>query len=348
MRQNHSALTKKGLPLLLCTAIPSAGVGLSAEAAQTQGGAAVTIEKCWNRSPWEIRILSRIVPVHTSSCGGIISKEIPRNRRCLVMKEPGKIKWMRLIRGIFLGILLVLTMTPAALGAQKTVLVHNVDEMMESLADNTEIVLAPGEYNLSNWQEKEFSERLLHCFDYYDSAPAGLYLGDGCTLDIAGFKDLTIRGLDTETITAEIVTEFPYTPVLKFVNCRNLKLSHLRMGHKLKKGFCDGAVLKLDSVTHMTMDHMDLYGCGTYGYEARFCSSILLRDSIIRECSYGLVSATDCQNLKFLRTTFKDMETDLPLFALIRSRLELTDCTFRDVRGVIDSLTMTGGHISES
>lgn len=327
MRQNHSALTKKVLPLLLCTAIPSAGVGLSAEAAQTQGGDAVTIEKCWNRSPWEIRILSRIVPVHTSGCGGIISKEIPRNRRCLVMKEPGKIKWMRLIRGIFLGILLVLTMTPAALGAQKTVLVHNVDEMMESLADNTEIVLAPGEYNLSNWQEKEFSERLLHYSDYYDSAPAGLYLGDGCTLDIAGFKDLTIRGLDTETITAEIVTEFPYTPVLKFVNCRNLKL---------------------DSVTHMTMDHMDLYGCGTYGYEARFCSSILLRDSVIRECSYGLVSATDCQNLKFLRTTFKDMETDLPLFALIRSRLELTDCTFRDVRGVIDSLTMTGGHISES
>lgn len=264
------------------------------------------------------------------------------------MKESGKIKWMRLIRGIFLGLLLVLTMTPAALGAQKTVLVHNVDEMMESLADNTEIVLAPGEYNLSNWQEKEFSERLLHCFGYYDSAPAGLYLGDGYTLDIAGFKDLTIRGLDTETITAEIVTEFPYTPVLKFINCRNLKLSHLRIGHKLKKGFCDGAVLKLDSVTHMTMDHMDLYGCGTYGYEARFCSSILLRDSVIRECSYGLVSAADCQNLKFLRTTFKDMETDLPLFALIRSRLELTDCTFRDVRGIIDSLTMTGGHISES
>ena len=46
MRQNHSALTKKGLPLLLCTAILSAGVGLSAEAVQTQGGDAVTIEKC--------------------------------------------------------------------------------------------------------------------------------------------------------------------------------------------------------------------------------------------------------------------------------------------------------------
>lgn len=101
MRQNHSALTKKGLP---CFSVPPScqqGVGLSAEAVQTQGGDAVTIEKCWNRSPWEIRILSRIVPMHTSGCGGIISKEIPRNRRCLVMKEPGKIKWMRLIRGIF-------------------------------------------------------------------------------------------------------------------------------------------------------------------------------------------------------------------------------------------------------
>lgn len=124
------------------------------------------------------------------------------------MKELGKIKWMRLIRVSFRAPA-GLTMTPAALGAQKTVLVHNVDEMMESLADNTEIVLAPGEYNLSNWQEKEFSERLLRCYDYYDSAPAGLYLGDGYTLDIAGFKDLTIRGLNTETITAEIVTEFP-------------------------------------------------------------------------------------------------------------------------------------------
>jgi len=45
MKQNHSALTKKGLPLLLCTAILSAGRGLSAEAAQTQGGDTVTIKK---------------------------------------------------------------------------------------------------------------------------------------------------------------------------------------------------------------------------------------------------------------------------------------------------------------
>lgn len=45
MRQNHSALAKKVLPLLLCTVILSAGVGPSAEAAQTQGGDAVTIEK---------------------------------------------------------------------------------------------------------------------------------------------------------------------------------------------------------------------------------------------------------------------------------------------------------------
>lgn len=45
MKQNHSALTKKVLPLLLCTAILSAGPELSAEAAQTQGGDTVTIKK---------------------------------------------------------------------------------------------------------------------------------------------------------------------------------------------------------------------------------------------------------------------------------------------------------------
>ena len=35
-------------------------------------------------------------------------------------------------------------------------------------------------------------------------------------------RDLTIRGRDPGAITAEIVIEDPYCPVLKFRNCRNL------------------------------------------------------------------------------------------------------------------------------
>lgn len=261
------------------------------------------------------------------------------------MKQLGKTKWTGLLRGILLGLLLVLVMAPAALGARKTVLVHNVQEMMETIGDHTEVVLAPGRYNLSNWLKEESADRLVHNYVYHYSGPAGLYL-DGDGLDIAGFKDLTIRGQDTEAITAEIVTEDPYTPVLKFKNCQDLNLSYIRVGHILQQGSCDGAVLSLESVSNMTMEHLDLYGCGTYGYQAQICSNILLADSVIRECRCGLVAALECHDLKFLRTAFKDTKTTLPLFAVARSQLELTDCTFQNVEGKIDNLDVTGGRVS--
>lgn len=75
-----------------------------------------------------------------------------------------------------------------------------------------------------------------------------------------------------------------------------------------------------------SLDHLDLYGCGTYGYEARRCKNILLRDSVIR-------------------TTFKDTSTDLSLFEVNHSRLELLDCTFQNVLGKINSLDMTEGKV---
>lgn len=156
---------------------------------------------------------------------------------------------------------------------------------------------------------------------------------------------MTIRGQDTGAITAEIVTEDPYSSVFKFLNCQQIRLAHLRFGHILQEGHCTGAVLNLEQVKDASLDHLDLYGCGTYGYEARRCKNILLRDSVIRGCTYGLVSATECQNLKIVRTTFKDTSTDLSLFEVNHSRLELLDCTFQNVLGKINSLDMTEGKV---
>lgn len=61
-----------------------------------------------------------------------------------MMKQFGKTKWTGLLRCTLLTLLLVMMMAPTALGARRTVLVHNVREMMEALGDHTEIILAPG------------------------------------------------------------------------------------------------------------------------------------------------------------------------------------------------------------
>ena len=244
---------------------------------------------------------------------------------------------------ILLVALFQLLMVPGALAASRqTVLVDNVEELMEALGDHREIILAPGRYNLSAWLGSPSAKRTVHLFGYNPLSPPGLYLAyDG--LELAGFQDLTIRGQDTGDITAEIVTEDPYTAVLHFRNCENLRLAHRRIGHFLKKGYCSGAVLNLDSVKNISLEHLDLYGCGTYGYEARNSENITLSDSVIRNCTYGLVDAVGCRDLKIVRTVFKDTSTNLPLFALAHSRLELRDCTFYNVYGKMEDLSVTGG-----
>ena len=225
------------------------------------------------------------------------------------MKQFGKTKWTGLLRCAFLTLLLVMMMAPTALGARRTVLVHNVREMMEALGDHTEIILAPGQYNLSAWLRGPFADPVIHNFAWNPISPPGLYRVYH-ELELAGFQDLTIRGQDAGAITAEIVTEDPYSSVFKFLNCQQIRLAHLRFGHIQQEGHCTGAVLNLEQVKDASLDHLDLYGCGTYGYEARRCKNILLRDSVIRGCTYGLVSATECQNLKIVRTTFKDTSTN--------------------------------------
>lgn len=247
---------------------------------------------------------------------------------------------------ILLVALFQLLMVPGALAASRqTVLVDNVEELMEALGDHREIILAPGRYNLSAWLGSPSAKRTVHLFGYNPLSPPGLYLAyDG--LELAGFQDLTIRGQDTGDITAEIVTEDPYTAVLHFRNCENLRLAHFRAGHILQTGRCSGAVLKLDLVQDARLESLDLYGCGTYGYEALGCANVTLRDSVIRSCTYGLISAAECRAMKIIRTTFQDTSTNLPLFYVDQSRLELTDCTFQNVQGRISSLDLAGGTAS--
>ena len=261
------------------------------------------------------------------------------------MKQSEKTQWPGRTGAILLGLVLWLVLTASAFAApRRTVLVRNVREMMEALADNTEIILEPGRYDLSQWLEGEGAQRLIHRYAWNPDSPPGLYLSH--ELEIAGFRDLTIRGRGSgEEDPAEIVIRDPYCPVLKFRNCRNLRLSHLQMGHAVAKGYCSGAVLYMDEVQDMSLEKVDLYGCGTYGYEARHSRNITVRDSVIRECTYGLVSAVACKDLKFQRTVFKDTSSSLPLFAVSEARLDLQDCIFQNVCGKMRNLSVATGDV---
>ena len=70
-----------------------------------------------------------------------------------------------LVRSLLLHLVLVLGLTAGAFAApRKTVLVRNVQEMMEALGDHREIILAPGRSNLSAWLSGRFADQVIHRF----------------------------------------------------------------------------------------------------------------------------------------------------------------------------------------
>ena len=144
-------------------------------------------------------------------------------------------------------------------------------------------------------------------------------------------------------MTAEIVQEDRYEPVLNFRNCHGLQLANLRAGHVQGKGYCSGAVLHFAETSGVEIRNADLYDCGTYGYEARNCHGITVYDSVIRDCTYGLISASNSTDLRCLRTTFKDTRTDLQLLWMESSQVELTDCVFDNVCGPVKGLRVSAG-----
>ena len=141
---------------------------------------------------------------------------------------------------------------------------------MEALGDHTEIILAPGQYNLSAWLRGPFADPVIHNFAWNPISPPGLYRVYH-ELELAGFQDLTIRGQDTGAITAEIVTEDPYSSVFKFLNCQaNPAGSSPVRAYPARRPLYRSCA-ESGTGEDASLDHLDLYGCGTYGYEAQRC-----------------------------------------------------------------------------
>ena len=112
---------------------------------------------------------------------------------------------------------------------------------MNAIADDTAIVLAPGEYNLTAWLDKNIGK--LDAMPFNGEYPEqGLYfedVGDGLQLDIAGYDNLCIFSKYSAN-PARIVCEPRHAVVLDFFNCAYVYLQGLvgrrRRGCQLRNG----------------------------------------------------------------------------------------------------------------
>ena len=196
--------------------------------------------------------------------------------------------------------------TVAWLWRESTVYVSTAEDLMAAVGPGRQIFLAPGTYDLTEWADGVVEANGGDTGNNYVKLER---VHDGVEILIVGVRNLSIEtgGFLAEG-TAEIVVEPRYANVLTFLDCDRVSLSRLVLGHTPDKGYCTGGVLRFADCGSAALADLDLYGCGTYGIIAERCGSIQTVDSVIRDCSYGIMSLAQVADAGFGGCVFRDCE----------------------------------------
>lgn len=179
--------------------------------------------------------------------------------------------------------------------------VDNTADLMNAIEPGADIFLKAGSYDFFEWYEglddpdAWLAEHPCISLDFASSTvEVGIW-------DISGLR---ITGEHTSEV--RLLTPDRYACVLSFNNCEDISLSHLTAGHETESGKCAGAVLSFTGCTSVLLGNMDLYGCGTYGITAWNSTELSMENSLIRDCSEGILSTVYCSGFDFRNCSFED------------------------------------------
>ena len=222
--------------------------------------------------------------------------------------------------------------------------VTNEQEFLAALGSNRVVRIVDNTtLNLSKvLEERENFEGpgLLWTHDYYDERSGSSQLRvscerfDGRQLELVNIHNLTIRGGKNCTI----VVRPRYANVLNFYSCSNIRLENITLGHTEEEGYCEGGVIYVEGCEAIAVTNCDLYGCGTYGLEARQTSGLVMENTVIRDCSYGIMQIFGSEYCSFIGCDFVRCRE----YALLETddacrNLRFFDCRFAQNQGSLFS-----------
>ena len=229
----------------------------------------------------------------------------------------------------------------AAMPSQKTVKVATAEGLLRALESNQRIVISEGvQIMLTPTISDDALCKLMDIneINTYDATPEpyekktaiGYYDNfDGRQLVVGGFKNLTIEG---EGKGASIIVSPRYAYILFFLGGKDITLRNLTLGHT-EEGYCEGGVLYFYGTENVTIEQCDMYGCGTEGIGAKEVTNMRCNNSIIRECSYQIMTLEGCNNVTFDACDFyKNKEFSLVNIGGSKG-VKFSNCSFHENRG---------------
>lgn len=171
----------------------------------------------------------------------------------------------------------------------QTLVVRNSQELIQAIGSNRRIILKPNLYQL----RPELIGKHLH-----------LKVEDN-QIWIEDVENLIIQGEDLRT--SKIVIEDALSQVLSFRRSRQVTLESLEMGHVPPANtVCLGAVLGFFESSEIRVRNCLLFGSGSFGIWTENSHHLDVEDSVIKECSQGLLFLHDSHHLNFRKVTFVD------------------------------------------
>lgn len=216
----------------------------------------------------------------------------------------------------------------------------DAESFLRAIGPGRELTLDPGVYNLTEWIDSFGAASALvegkEDLELAEMLGSGVEVTpyvrlervhDGYEIVIHDVRNLTITKGDFYPDPVELVVEPRYANVLTFENCDKIILNGLTLGHTPEQGYCTGGVLNFRDCGRIALSGMDLYGCGTYGIIAERVDSIQTVDSVIRECSYGLLDFRQVKDAGFGAVTFRDSK-GFDMLNLRESAATFQSCAF--------------------
>lgn len=216
----------------------------------------------------------------------------------------------------------------------KEVTVSNVNELVAAIAPNTHIKLQPGVYNLSDLDSEPLNndENLTY---YSDEKNSGFYIQMTNNTDtpeglIYKVDNLTLEGLGEDYV--EIVSEPRTSNVLVFSFSNNVKLKNLKIGHTMdpNKVECERGVLSVNKLQNFNIEDCLLYGCGTIGIEARNVNNLSMNNSIIQDCTHGIMYIKNSYNISFQNSEFRNCHKYSMIGIYDSFGVEFRNCSIND------------------
>ena len=169
--------------------------------------------------------------------------------------------------------------------------VSTVDRFLEAIDSDSVIRLEAGQFDLSSASSYGTEERGAHW--HWEK------VYDGFELVIENADNLTITGAGADKTT--IAASPRYANVLRFSNCRGIKLEGFTAGHTPDRAFCSGGVLRFEACNGTSVSDCGMFGCGTVGVIAQDCTDLSVDSSKIYECSDSAMNLNSCRNVSFDR-----------------------------------------------